>query len=46
MDFPIAQSQRAIPVYIVIDQDIMSCEEDAIPTIKVLSTYIDGEQVF
>jgi len=32
--------------FIVLDQDIMTCEEDAIPTIKVLGTYIDGEKVF
>lgn len=32
--------------FIVIDQDIMSCDEDAIPNIKVLGTYVDGEKVF
>ena len=32
--------------FVILDKDIMSCEEDAIPTIKVLGTYVDGEKVF
>ncbi|MEZ4859125.1 MAG: amidohydrolase family protein [Flavobacteriaceae bacterium] len=32
--------------FIIIDTDIMTCPEDTIPTIKVLSTYINGEKVF
>ena len=32
--------------FIVIDKDIMTCEEDAIPNIKVLGTYVGGEKVF
>ena len=31
---------------IVIDKDIMTCDEDAIPNIKVLGTYVGGEKVF
>ncbi len=32
--------------FVVLDTDIMTCDEDAIPTIKVLGTYIGGEKVF
>jgi len=32
--------------FVVLDKDIMTCEEDAIPNIKVLGTYIGGEKVF
>jgi len=32
--------------FIVIDQDIMTCVEDAIPNIMVLGTYVDGEKVY
>jgi predicted amidohydrolase YtcJ len=32
--------------FIILDTDIMTCEEKDIPKIKVLATYINGEKVF
>jgi predicted amidohydrolase YtcJ len=32
--------------FVIVDQDPMTVKEDAIPDTKVLSTYINGEQVF
>jgi len=32
--------------FIVIDKDIMNCNEYEIPYIKVLKTYSDGKQVY
>jgi len=32
--------------FIVLDTDIMACDENDIPKIKVLATYINGEKVF
>lgn len=32
--------------FIVLDRDIMTCEENDIPKVKVLATYINGEKVY
>jgi hypothetical protein len=32
--------------FIILDTDIMTCDENDIPKIKVLATYINGEKVF
>jgi hypothetical protein len=32
--------------FVVLDKDIMTCEEDEIPKIKVLGTFVGGEKVF
>lgn len=32
--------------FIMLDKDIMTCDENDIPKIKVLATYINGEKVY
>ena len=38
--------EKVIVDFIVIDKDIMNCNEYEIPYIKVLKTYSDGKQVY